>query len=64
MIKTVLLVTLIVPGQPPHTFQVMDMTKLYCDVAKTALEKEYSRVFAKQQATYSIICIDRTIENR
>ena len=59
MIKVVLLVTLIIPWQPPHTFQITDMTKLHCDIAKKALEEEYARTFAKLSATYSIICIDQ-----
>ena len=61
MIKVVLLVTLIVAGQPPHSFQIVDLTRLHCSIAKTELEKEYARVFSKLNVTYSIVCIDKNL---
>jgi hypothetical protein len=57
-VKVILLVTLIVAGQPPHTYQIGDMTRLHCDLAKTNLEKEYARAFSKLNVTYSILCIE------
>lgn len=61
MLNAVLVVTLIMAGQPPHSFHI-EMTPLHCDVAKTALEKEYAQQFSKMNVAYSIICLRRNIQ--
>jgi hypothetical protein len=64
VIKVVLLVTLILPGQIPYAFQIDNMTKLHCDIAKEQLQKEYEQKFPKLAGMYSIICLDRDIQTR
>jgi hypothetical protein len=57
--KFVLLVTLLMPGQPPHSYQVEISSRLHCSLAKTAVEKEYAEAFSKLNLTYSVICIEK-----
>jgi hypothetical protein len=64
MIKVVLLVTFIVSGQAPYAFQIGEMSKLHCDVAKERLQKEYAQTFPKLAGSYSIICLERDVLTR
>jgi hypothetical protein len=58
MSKVILLVTLIVSGQPPYTYQVGFPHQVPCTIAKGAIEKAYDTAFSNIKLTYSAICIE------
>jgi hypothetical protein len=64
MIKVVMVVTFILPGQQPYSYQIDNMTKLQYDVAKERLQEEYALKFPKLSGSYSVICLDREIGGR
>jgi hypothetical protein len=60
MVKVVLLVTFVLPGQAPYAFHIDNMSQRRCDSAKERLEREYELRFSKLAGAYSIVCLETT----
>ena len=62
--KFILLITMVMAGQPPQIHHVEVWSRVHCEVAKAAVEKDYAVAFQKADLRYSVTCIEKTIDGR
>lgn len=55
----VLLVTLIVAGQAPYSYQVEFSSEARCQDAERAVIESYAHNFSKTTFSYSILCLQK-----
>ena len=57
--KFVLLVTLMVAGQQPYSYQVEFSSETQCQYAQSNLIQSYEHNFPKSGLSYSVLCLQK-----